>query len=97
MYLHISDPLDTVLKGCFIAGAVIWALVCLWQNRGELRTIPKAIRNADAPTIGVMVCMALFWFVFVGSYFWGASRAGMTALFALMAIMTVMVQLRRNA
>ncbi len=97
MYLQIYDPLDAVLKGCFIAGAVIWALVCLWQNRGELRAIPKAIRNADAPTIGVMGCMALFWIVFAGSYFWGASQAGMTALFVLVAIMTVMVQLRRSA
>jgi hypothetical protein len=97
--MHLIPPgaFDVFAKALFIGGAAVWALVCLWQNRHELRDLPKAIRALDVFTIGVLVCMVLFWVLLIGGRFWGGGTATMGVMSLLVLFMAGLIFWRRSA
>ena len=95
MQQSFFGALDVFFKAAFVAGAVFWAISVLWTTRGEWRKIRfSALKGAH---IGVMVCMALFFAVFIGAHFWGGGQASMAAMFFLVMIMTAFVYWGRSA
>ena len=75
---------------------MLWVLVCLWQNRQELRDLPKAIRIIDGFTIGVLVCMVLFWILLIGGPLWGGGTETQAAMALLVLFMARLIYWRRS-
>jgi hypothetical protein len=95
MRLPYPDELDIFAKALFIGGACVWAIGVLWTTRGEWHKI--RFSALKGPHIGVMVCMALFFAVFIGAHFWGGGQVSMMAMFFLVTIMAAFVYWGRSA
>ena len=91
----LPSSIDVLAKALFVGGACVWAISVLWATRGEWRKIRfSALKGAH---IGMMICMALFFAVFIGAHFWGGGQASMMAMFFLVMIMTALVYWGRSA
>jgi hypothetical protein len=94
--MHLIPPgaFDVFAKALFIGGAVLWVVATLWRTRGQWHKVRVAF---DGFTIGVLVCMVLFWVLLIGGRYWGGGTATSAVMSMLVLLMAALIFWRRSA
>jgi hypothetical protein len=97
MHQSVPDVLDAFVKWGIIVGWCLWMIAYFWKNRGQWHELRKVRVTLDAPTIGVLVCMALFWVLLIGARFWGGGMPTMAVMSFLVLFATAFIYWGRSA
>jgi drug/metabolite transporter (DMT)-like permease len=93
--MHLIPPgaFNVSAKAHFIGGALLWVIVTLWRTRGQWHKVRVAF---DGFTIGVLVCMVLFWVLLIGGRFWGGAAETQAVMSLLVLLMAGLIFWRRR-
>jgi hypothetical protein len=94
MLTTLSSTFDFAAKALFIVGACAWVVASLWRMRGQWHNVRVAF---DGFSIGVLVCMGLFWVLLTGGQYWDGAKETRAAMFLLVLFMAGLIYWRRNA